>query len=488
MRKATLLLLSASILLAIPAATADTTDELMAFDIDADEVVVRMQVTMTGEDAQNMRDEIDDEHGNGDDVVTLDEVSRYNAEGTMRFDEDTPSCFEDFELARIDGTRPKRMSLMSGRAEQATGLVTSTTPIRVTAAFTLLYPTKSAPSHQVEVEFDEMDSFGESVGCFFGTWADQMGDHFDGAGEPGLESYDGWSGMETADWADYWDDYDQYAQASSGFQSDTPDGDDPKTVVIQPKLGYTIDEQTIQPQRARALWDGTALRADSESEQLVLFDEVVSVAVRSHSASAPLGGTVMDVGAYVGFAVMGGGLLALVAAGATEYGRFQLWKLLILLPGFSRMEKDEVLEHTKRDELYRFIKQNPGQSFSDLRRELALSNGTLVHHLRILEGQEYLKGVRDGFRTRFYVRGPKIVMDSYLTRTQIQLVEAISANPGLTQKELSQLLGLPRESISYHAKQLAAKGRLAIKQQGKWRRYWPNAPTPSAASAAPGQA
>lgn len=462
----------ALLILASPVATADEIDEVLAVDVDGDEVVVRMQETLTAEDAQEMREDIDDDFGNGDGTVTLDEVSRHNAEGTLKFDEDFPECFDGFRLALIDDAVPKRLSLLSGRAEGATGPVTSTSPIKVTASFTFLYPSGRGSTHRVQVEFGELDSFGEAIGCYMGAAFENDFGGWSSAGYP-----TGRSAALAPLSAARDSESDQQQTGSS-----TSDG--PGMFLITARVGHAIDQASIRPATVATLWDGSGIKADSRGEQLVLMDSVVTFTVRSGSSG--LGGTVKDVGAIVGFTFMGGGLIVLAAGFATEYGRFHLWKLLFLIPGFTRLEKDEVLEHNKRDELYRFIKQNPGPSFSDLRRELALSNGTLVHHLRILEGQEYVKGVRDGFRTRFYVRGPKIIMESYLTRTQIQLVEAISANPGLTQKELAQLLGLPRESVSYHTKQLAAKGRLAIKQEGKWRRYWPTA-APSSMNPVPRQ-
>lgn len=465
---------------ASPVAGADSVDELFALDVDADEVVVRLQVTLTGEDAQGMRREID-EKGNNDGTVAAEEISRFNAEGTQKFAKDTPQCFETFELALIDDRTPQRNSLVSGRVEGGAGSVLSTTPLRVVATFTLLYDTPSASAHRVQIEWDEVDSFGDSMDCVFDTWAGDddwliWGRSPRSEGE-GTGARAGHSVAAVAAV--------NAALPSRGLpsarlpqQASQTSGEDfPGTLLIDPRLGYSFDLESIKPVRVQSLWDGTGLRADSPTEQKIFLDELVTFTVHP-GTSRTLGGTVRDVGAFVGFGFLGTSLLVLVAGLATEYGRFHLWKVLFLIPGFTRLEKDEVLEHAKRDELYRFIKQNPGPSFSDLRRELALSNGTLVHHLRILEAQEYLKGVRDGFRTRFYVRGPKIVLESYLTRTQIQLVEAIGANPGLTQKELAQVLGLPRESISYHAKQLAAKGRLSIRQEGKWRRYWPSSPSP----------
>jgi predicted transcriptional regulator len=166
------------------------------------------------------------------------------------------------------------------------------------------------------------------------------------------------------------------------------------------------------------------------------------------------------------------GLLVLVA---TEIGRYKLLRAAAAVPLFSRFDKDEVLEHNTREQLYQYIRNNPGPSFSDLRRALDISNGTLVHHLRILEMQEFIKGVRDGFRTRFYIRGPRITVTTYLTRTQQTILEAIQTHPGLTQKDLAGLLGLPRESVFYHTRKLEGVGKLRVAKEGKWRRYFPMA-------------
>ena len=54
-------------------------------------------------------------------------------------------------------------------------------------------------------------------------------------------------------------------------------------------------------------------------------------------------------------------------------------------------------------------------------------------------------------------------------------LDAIQANPGVTQKQLSQIIGLPRESVFYHAKKLESVGKLKVERDGKWRRYFPSA-------------
>lgn len=207
----------------------------------------------------------------------------------------------------------------------------------------------------------------------------------------------------------------------------------------------------------------------------------LAVASGPGPAASPSVSAWVTVAAVVGVVSMGGVAVTMGALLASEVGRYKLVRLLAGVPFFTRFAKDEVLEHNTREQLYQFIRANPGPSFSDLRRALDLSNGTLVHHLRILEMQEFVKGVRDGFRTRFYVRGPRITVTTYLTRTQQSILEAIQGNPGITQKELAGLLGLPRESIFYHTRKLEGVGRLRVAKEGKWRRYFPNEEPPAPA-------
>jgi DNA-binding MarR family transcriptional regulator len=353
----------------------------------------------------------------------------------------------------------------------------STAPLQEVQILHFLYPKPSSDQVTVTLMMNDWSGVSNAATCTVGAT-------FSYTAPRGYPDYDAaWTaaGPTTADgaWNGDWDWSDYYPAGSAQSTSDT-------IFRIHPWGQAKILRDTIRPESARNLWDNQGLRADTDQEAAVLFgNRITFTAQGGGDSETNFVGTARDVGAIIGYTTVGVASAAGIAVLATEFARYKFFKLLFLIPGFSRLEKDEVLEHNKRDELYRFIKTTPGPSFSDLRRELGLSNGTLVHHLRILEAQEYVKPVRDGFRTRFYVRGPKIVPTSYLTRTQIQLLDAIGANPGLTQKELSLVLGLPRESVSYHTKQLAQTGKLEIKQDGKWRRYWPSpaAPTPAGPSA-----
>lgn len=455
------LLLLIAVLLSTPVALGARTEEAWRIEVGANEASVQYRSLLTGSDAQQMRSRIDKEYGDNDGQVEAGELADFEEDNSESFDQERPDCFDNFELVRLDGKPPTHISRAGVAVENAHGPVGSTAPIVEIDFIDLAYADPEGASTSATVRFGEGESFGMAVACyFFDGWNWNWGR----TPPPGCcPAFSEW-------------------EEPSAAQEQSAETEDYGTLELFPRPGATLSRSSIRPIEFQQYWDGRGLVAESSAARAAMGQSTLTVAVRGGAST--WGGTVRDVGAVIGYGTLGIGLAGLGLALSTESGRFHLWKWLVLVPGFTRIEKDEVLEHQKREELYRFIRENPGQSFSDLRRELELTNGTLVHHLRILETQEFVKPVRDGFRTRFYIRGPKIVPSSYLTRVQQQILDAISGNPGVTQKQLSQILGLPRESVSYHTKQLATKGRLHVRQEGKWRHYYPPAtgPGPSAAA------
>lgn len=67
--------------------------------------------------------------------------------------------------------------------------------------------------------------------------------------------------------------------------------------------------------------------------------------------------------------------------------------------------------------------------------------------------------------------------ETYLTRTQRTLLDAVQTNPGLTQKQLAGLLGLPHQTILYHGRKLAAEGKVSVARDGRYARYFAGQPS-----------
>ncbi len=83
-----------------------------------------------------------------------------------------------------------------------------------------------------------------------------------------------------------------------------------------------------------------------------------------------------------------GSIAAPIISETIKYKYFLL--LGLLFPLFTRIHKNEALESPFRDEIYGYIKTNPGTHYTKIKRKLEIGNGTLAHHLSILEKTGYI--------------------------------------------------------------------------------------------------
>lgn len=195
--------------------------------------------------------------------------------------------------------------------------------------------------------------------------------------------------------------------------------------------------------------------------------------------------------------IIAGIIIAVIVAsagfiGGTEVGKYKFFSL-ILAPLYSKLNRDEVLDHFVRGQIYGYIKANPGEHYNAIKESLELNNGTLSHHLKILEKQEYIYSKRDKFYTRFYPKGMKIsVADAaQLNKIQKIIVNKVRETPGLTQHEIITLLGASQQVVSYNLTKLTRENVLRIAKQGREKRYYINhvddAPVSEVKAASPAQ-
>ena len=167
------------------------------------------------------------------------------------------------------------------------------------------------------------------------------------------------------------------------------------------------------------------------------------------------------------------GLIVLIIIGSTETGKYGLLKILVV-PLYSRLKKDELLEHFVRGQIYGRIMSHPGEHYNHIKAKLGVTNGTLSHHLRTLELQGYIKSHRDGTYKRFYPTGMKIPRKKgiQLSDLQIGIVDAIRQSPGISQKEIAKREGISQQSVSYNLAILERMGTLDSVRDGVRKKYF----------------
>ncbi len=169
------------------------------------------------------------------------------------------------------------------------------------------------------------------------------------------------------------------------------------------------------------------------------------------------------------------------AAGASE-------TLRRVLPGasplFTRFEKDTVLGHPKREELYRLVMETPGITLQDLCTSTNLSRTAVAHHMRLMEQQHLMVSKRVGRSRHFYENGGRYgreQKDAYAVlrndRTQ-DVANYIASNPGAIQKTICQALGIQASVAHWHVRRLAEAKLVEPVRQGRTVSYYLSGPLP----------
>ncbi|MGQ9581895.1 MAG: outer membrane protein assembly factor BamB family protein [Thermoplasmatota archaeon] len=163
------------------------------------------------------------------------------------------------------------------------------------------------------------------------------------------------------------------------------------------------------------------------------------------------------------------GALALAGAGVsvTEFGKYRLL-LLFFVPLYVRLKKDEVLDNYVRGKIHGYIIANPGDHYNSIRDALELSNGLVAHHLHTLEREGLIHSVRDGMYRRFFPASARLPPeDEGHFNIQKRILSVIRSNPGISQKEIAQLVGVSSPTVNYHVSVLASARMIRVEKLGR---------------------
>jgi len=168
--------------------------------------------------------------------------------------------------------------------------------------------------------------------------------------------------------------------------------------------------------------------------------------------------------------VLGGSLslILLLAVALTENGKYFLFKL-VLVPMYSKLKKEDVLDHFVRGQIYGLIRVTPGAHYNMIKQRLDLSNGVLSYHLSTLEREGYILSEMDGIYKRFYPNHVKFEVDYpiFLSKLQERIVDFIKSKPGITQKEVAKELGLSTSTVNDNILVLKQANILDLRRDGK---------------------
>jgi parallel beta-helix repeat protein len=167
--------------------------------------------------------------------------------------------------------------------------------------------------------------------------------------------------------------------------------------------------------------------------------------------------------------IIGAGVAAFIGSEG-----FKIALISLFVPLYMKLKKGKLLDNYDRGRVYQYIEINPGEHYNQIKRDLSLANGSLVHHLRVLEQGEKIKSRKDGRFRRFYTRGTQIPVTNggELTEVQKRITDSVKDLPGVTQKEMASLLGIHQSSVSYQMSNLEERGLIRTEKKGRKVHYY----------------
>lgn len=164
-----------------------------------------------------------------------------------------------------------------------------------------------------------------------------------------------------------------------------------------------------------------------------------------------------------------GAIAGIIAILGTEAGRWMLMAF-ILIPLYTRLKPEQVTNHFVRGQILGYVKANPGETYTHIRKALNISNGQFVYHSRILESQDFIKSIKDGANRRFYPAGmriPKEVKDVELNQVQRIIYTIILEYPGISQSRIARMMELAPSTVNYHVNIMSKVGVVERKRSGR---------------------
>jgi predicted transcriptional regulator len=156
--------------------------------------------------------------------------------------------------------------------------------------------------------------------------------------------------------------------------------------------------------------------------------------------------------------------VALALAG-TEVGTMAFMSL-IFLPLYTKISKKDVLDHFVRGQIFGYIKINPGDNYTTIKKNLELNNGTLTYHLNVLEKEGLIKSWSNGSHKYFYPMGVKIPGNGVKNPSiHDAILKSIMDSPGISVSDIAAVNGISKQLTNYHVRKMAAEGTIEFERR-----------------------
>ena len=154
------------------------------------------------------------------------------------------------------------------------------------------------------------------------------------------------------------------------------------------------------------------------------------------------------------------------AASTSQPGRNWAWNHFFL-PLYVRLKPDAIANQETRGMIRGYIRVHPGDCYSDIKRNLDLSMGTVTYHLEVLEREKLIQSQNQGSRKRYYEAGVSMPENGGgVHEIQLRAAKVATERPGLSMGDLAGVLGVSKPLARHHVRGLQLKGPLVTERKG----------------------
>jgi parallel beta-helix repeat protein len=152
--------------------------------------------------------------------------------------------------------------------------------------------------------------------------------------------------------------------------------------------------------------------------------------------------------------------------GGTEIGRMSLF-MLVAVPVYKRKNKGKEDPET-RGMIKGYILVHPGDTYTDIKRNLSLNDGALTWHLMKLEKASLIKSMIRGSRRLYFPANMPLPFEDGgdLHEIEKRMLHMVKTDPGMTVKVLAEELGVSSQLALYHMRKLSQRGLVSLERRG----------------------
>lgn len=153
--------------------------------------------------------------------------------------------------------------------------------------------------------------------------------------------------------------------------------------------------------------------------------------------------------------------------------------LLKFLP-FVQGKIDDLLENQNRHNILQYVYTNPGSTIAQVSQDQNIERATVKYHLQKLETGGKIVLRKMGKYSRIFKNSgafsdaEKAVIGHLQNKTSRSILAMILENPGITNQELSERLGIAKSAVHWHIEKFSRDNIIGYHQDVKFKKYFIN--------------